>query len=110
MERLTRRLEDGTYASEAAAEELRSALGAYEDFAESLAAELELVRLNLSDLKDAGKSRSATYTMLTGSRFMLEEMQKRLAEPPDEVAARLENMRRLAGSGQEDDGIRDVEE
>ena len=71
------------------------------------AAELELVRLNLQELSKAGKARSATYTMLTGSRFMLEEMQKRLDEPASDVAGRLNALKRQLEP--EDDGFRDVE-
>lgn len=108
MERLTTLSASGEYASGRAQSELLAELGRYEDFAESVEAELELVRLNLGDLKAAGRQRSATYTMLMGSKYMLEEMQKRLAEPPKETAARLENLRRLIDG--DDDGIRDVEE
>ena len=77
MERLTTLSASGEYASERAQSELLAELGRYEDFAESVEAELELVRLNLGDLKAAGRQRSATYTMLMGSKYMLEEMQKR---------------------------------
>ena len=55
----------------------------------------------------AGKARSATYTMLSGSRFLLEEMQKRLDEPGDDVAGRLRALKRQLEP--EDDGFRDVE-
>ena len=88
-------------------QELLAALGKYEDLYESVEAELELVRLNLEELSKAGKARSATYTMLTGSRFMLEEMQKRLNEPAEDIAGRLNALKRQLGP--EDDGFRDVE-
>ena len=55
-----------------------------------------------------GKYRSATYTMLTGSRFMLEEMQKRLNEPAEDIAGRLNALKRQLEP--EDDGFRDVED
>ncbi len=111
MERLTKRLEDGAYsAGEHTAEEVLAALGKYEDLCEGIAAEHELVELNLEDLARAGKLRSATYTMLQGSKFMLEEMQSRIDEPAGEVAARLENLKRLLKEDPEDDGIYDVEE
>ena len=45
--------------------------------------------------------------MLTGSRFMLEEMQKRLNEPAADVAGRLNALKRQLEP--EDDGFRDVE-
>ena len=110
MDRLTRRLPDGAYdPGEHSAEEITAALGQYEDFFESVEAELELIRINLDELKKAAKQRSATYTMLTGSRYMLEEMQKRLAEPAEEVNARLEAMRRLISFDPNDDGIRDAD-
>ena len=41
---------------------------------------------------------------------MLEEMQSRIDEPAGEVAARLENLKRLLKEDPEDDGIYDVEE
>ena len=111
MDRLTRRLESGEYAAGGhSAEEITAALGRYEDFIESVEAELELIGLNLDELRKAGKQRSATYTMLNGSRYMLEEMQKRLSEPAVEVNARLAAMRRLIDYDPNDDGIRDVEE
>ena len=109
MERLTTLSASGEYASERAQGELLAELGRYEDFAESVEAELELVRLNLGDLKSAGRQRSATYTMLMGSKYMLEEMQKRVDEPAAETAGRLENLRRLLSDGG-GDGIRDAEE
>lgn len=75
MERYTKQTPEGGYTAEGlSTEELLAALGKYEDLYESVEAELELVRLNLEELSKAGKARSATYTMLTGSRFMLEEM------------------------------------
>ena len=111
MERLTRRLPDGSYdAGERETGELVSELGKYEDFCESLLAERELVRLNLEELRSAGKNRTATYTTLMGSRYMLDDMLKRLSEPQAEAAARLANMKRLIGRDPDDDGIRDVEE
>lgn len=111
MERLTVRLENGAYgAGSHTADEILDALGKYEDLYESIAAEHELVKLNLDDLYRAGKGRSATYTMLQGSRYMLEEMQKRLDEPSNEVAARLENLKRMISEDPDDDGIHDVEE
>ena len=82
MDRLTQPAPGGGYtAGEHSPEELLAALGKYEDLYESVGAELELVRLNLQELSKAGKARSATYTMLSGSRFLLEEMQKRLMSP-----------------------------
>ena len=57
MERLTTLSASGEYASERAQSELLAELGRYEDFAESVEAELELVRLNLGDLKAAGRQR-----------------------------------------------------
>ena len=111
MERLTKRLENGAYdAGEHTTDEILAALGKYEDLYEGIAAEHELVQLNLADLSRAGRARSATYTMLQGSRYMLEEMQKRIDEPAAEVAGRIENLRRLLGEDPDDDGIRDVEE
>ena len=111
MERYTKQTPEGGYTAEGlSTEELLAALGKYEDLYESVEAELELVRLNLEELSKAGKARSATYTMLTGSRFMLEEMQKRLDEPAGEVAGRLENLRRMIDEDPDDDGIHDVEE
>ena len=111
MERYTKQTPEGGYTAEGlSTEELLAALGKYEDLYESVEAELELVRLNLEELSKAGKARSATYTMLTGSRFMLEEMQSRIDEPAGEVAARLENLKRLLKEDPEDDGIYDVEE
>ena len=109
MDRLTARLESGAYSSGAGQDELLSALGKYEDLVEGIAAELELVQLNLQELKGAGRGRSATYTMLMGSKYMLEEMQKRVDEPAAETAGRLENLRRLLSDGG-GDGIRDAEE
>ncbi len=108
MERLTRLTPEGYTAEGANEAELLAALGKYEDLYESVAAELELVKLNLQELSKAGKARSATYTMLTGSRFMLEEMQKRLDEPAADVAGRLKALRRQLEP--EDDGFRDVED
>lgn len=108
MERLTRPAPEGGYVTESSPEELLAALGKYEDLYESVAAELELVRLNLQELSKAGKARSATYTMLSGSRFLLEEMQKRLDEPADDVAGRLKALKRQLEP--EDDGFRDVED
>lgn len=111
MERLTKRLENGAYdAGEHTAEEILAALGKYEDLYESVAAEHELVRLNMEDLSRAGKARSATYTMLMGSSYLLEEMQKRLDEPAGEVAGRLENLKRMIDEDPDDDSIHDVEE
>ena len=82
MDRLTQPAPGGGYtAGEHSPEELLAALGKYEDLYESVGAELELVRLNLQELSKAGKARSATYTMLSGSRFLLEEMQKRSMSP-----------------------------
>lgn len=108
MDRLTQPAPGGGYtAGEHSPEELLAALGKYEDLYESVGAELELVRLNLQELSKAGKARSATYTMLTGSRFMLEEMQKRLNEPAEEIAGRLNALKRQLEP--EDDGFRDVE-
>ena len=46
------------------------------------------------DLSAAGRARSATYATLAGSRFMLEDMLKRLQEPAEEVSRRLEALRR----------------
>ena len=110
MDRLTKRLEDGTYdAGEHSSEEVLAELGKYEDFMESVESELELINLNLEALRSYGKQRSATYTMLRGSGYMLEEMQKRLAEPAAEVAARLASLKKLI-SENPDDGIHDVEE
>ena len=108
MERYTKQKPEGGYTTEGlSTEELLAALGKYEDLYESVEAELELVRLNLEELSKAGKARSATYTMLTGSRFMLEEMQKRLNEPAEDIAGRLNALKRQLGP--EDDGFRDVE-
>ena len=108
MDRLTQPAPgDGYTAGEHSPEELLAALGKYEDLYESVGAELELVRLNLQELSKAGKARSATYTMLSGSRFLLEEMQKRLDEPGDDVAGRLRALKRQLEP--EDDGFRDVE-
>ena len=95
MERFTYRDENGYWASEKTPEELLAELARYEDFVESIDAELELSRRNLADLKASGRARSATYTMLTGTRFMLEEMQKRIAEPAKDTSARLAYMRKL---------------
>ena len=94
MERYTKLTPEGYTAEGHSTEELLAALGKYEDLYESVAAELELVRLNLQELSKAGKARSATYTMLTGSRFMLEAMQKRLDEPASDVAGRLHALKR----------------
>lgn len=107
MDRLTQPAPGGYTAGEHSPEELLAALGKYEDLYESVGAELELVRLNLQELSKAGKARSATYTMLSGSRFLLEEMQKRLDEPGDDVAGRLRALKRQLEP--EDDGFRDVE-
>ena len=108
MDRLTQPAPGGGYtAGELSPEELLAALGKFEDLYESVGAELELVRLNLQELSKAGKARSATYTMLSGSRFLLEEMQKRLDEPGDDVAGRLRALKRQLEP--EDDGFRDVE-
>ena len=95
MERFTYRDENGSWASEKTPEELLAELARYEDFVESIDAELELSRRNLADLKASGRARSATYTMLTGTRFMLEEMQKRITEPAKDTSARLAYMRKL---------------
>ena len=103
MERYTKLTPEGYTAEGHSTEELLAALGKYEDLYESVAAELELVRLNLQELSKAGKARSATYTMLTGSRFML----KRLDEPASDVAGRLNALKRQLEP--EDDGFRDVE-
>ncbi len=108
MERLTRQTPEGYSAEGRSAQELLEALGKYEDLYESVAAELELVRLNLQELSKAGKARSATFTMLTGSKYLLEEMQKRLDEPAADVAGRLKALRRQLEP--EDDGFRDVED
>ena len=109
MERLTKRLENGGYdAGERTLEEIIAELGKYEDFMESVEAELELVNLNLEALRSYGKQRSATYTMLRGSGYMLEEMQKRIAEPSAEVAARLESLRKMIDEDPDGDGIHDV--
>ena len=60
MERLTKRLEDGAYsAGEHTAEEILTALGKYEDLCEGIAAEHELVALNLEGLARSGKRGSA---------------------------------------------------
>ena len=108
MDRLTQPAPGGGYtAGEHSPEELLAALGKYEDLYESVGAELELVRLNLQELSKAGKARSATYTMLSGSRFLLEEKQKSLDEPGDDVAGRLRALKRQLEP--EDDGFRDVE-
>ncbi len=110
MERLTRKLPDGSYeAAGRGPEEILAALGRFEDQYESLQAELELVKLNMGDLSQMGKARSATYATLAGSRFMLQDMLTRLDEPPQEVARRLEALRREVGQP-EDDGFRDVED
>lgn len=100
MDRLTKRLEGGEYVSEHSDTELLSELGKYEDFFESVEAELELIRLNLETLAASGKQRSATYTMLRGSAYMLEDIQKRLSEPSDDVNKRLALLKRMI----EDDG------
>lgn len=107
MERLTDRLLDGSYGSNAEMSEIINALGRFEDQYESLEAELELVRLNLKDLAGAAKAQSATYVTLQGSRFMLEDMLKRLDEPAEAVAKRLEALRRETS---DEPLIRDVEE
>ena len=107
MERYTKLTPEGYTAEGHSTEELLAALGKYEDLYESVAAELELVRLNLQELSKAGKARSATYTMLTGSRFMLEEMQKRLDEPASDVAGRLTARKRPLERG--DESSRSVE-
>lgn len=110
MERYTKQTPEGGYtAGEHSAEELLAALGKYEDFCESVEAELELVCLNLEELSKAGRVRSATYTMLAGSRFLLEEMQKRLNEPADDIAGRLNALKRQIADP-DDDGFRDVED
>lgn len=109
MERLTERLPGGGYSAESReTAELLEALGRLEDQYESIAAELELVRLNLKDLSQSGRARSATYATLAGSRYMLEDMLKRLDEPPAEVASRLAALRRE--TEEPDDGFRDVED
>ena len=72
-------------------------------------AEKEEINLNLEALRSYGKLRSATYTMLRGSGYMLEEMQKRIAEPSAEVAARLESLRKMIDEDPDGDGIHDVE-
>ena len=109
MERLTTRLDNGGYSAEgrSAAESL-AALGRYEDLHESLYAERELVQLNLDELKKAGRARSATYATLMGSRYMLDDMIKRVGEPSNEIAARLISLKKMIAP--EDDGIHDVEE
>ena len=99
MERLTKRLEGGEYVSERSEAELLAELGRYEDFFESIEAERELIRLNLETLAASGQQRSATYTMLHGSAFMLEDMQKRLGEPSDEVNQRLALLKRMIDDG-----------
>ena len=106
MERYTKLTPEGYTAEGHSTEELLAALGKYEDLYESVAAELELVRLNLQELSKAGKARSATYTMLTGSRFMLEEMQKRLDEPASAGAGGLTAFTRPPAPA--DAGSRDV--
>lgn len=107
MERLTKQTSGGYEAEGAGEAELLAALGKYEDLYESVEAELELVKLNLQELSKAGKARSATFTMLTGSKYLLEEMQKRLNEPPADIAGRLNALKRQLEP--EDDGFRDVE-
>ena len=109
MERFTSQVPGGGYTAQGhSAEELTAELGKYEDLYESIEAELELVRLNLQELVKAGKVRSATYTMLSGSRYMLEEMQNRLNEPPSDIAGRLNALKRQIADP-DDDGFRDVE-
>ena len=107
MERLTKQTPGGYEAEGAGEAELLAALGKYEDLYESVEAELELVKVNLQELSKAGKARSATFTMLTGSKYLLEEMQKRLNEPPADIAGRLNALKRQLEP--EDDGFRDVE-
>lgn len=107
MERYTKQTPEGYTAEGVSEAELLAALGKYEDLYESVEAELELVRLNLQELSKAGKARSATFTMLTGSKYLLEEMQKRLNEPASDIAGRLNALKRQLGP--EDDGFRDVE-
>ena len=95
MDRLTKRLPGGGYAAEGRGEaELTEALGRFEDQYESIELELKLVKQNLQDLAGAGKARSATYATLAGSRFMLEDMLKRIEEPSEDVTRRLEALRR----------------
>ena len=48
--------------------------------------------------------------MLRGYGYMLEEMQKRIAEPSAEVAARLESLSKMIDEDPDGDGIHDVEE
>lgn len=108
MERYTKQTPEGGYTAEGlSTEELLAALGKYEDLYESVEAELELVRAEPGGALQGRQGRSATYTMLTGSRFMLEEMQKRLNEPAEDIAGRLNALKRQLGP--EDDGFRDVE-
>ncbi|MEE0698842.1 MAG: hypothetical protein U0M53_11370, partial [Oscillospiraceae bacterium] len=61
MERYTKLTPEGYTAEGHSTEELLAALGKYEDLYESVAAELELVRLNLQELSKAGKARSDLY-------------------------------------------------
>lgn len=112
MDRLTTRLPDGAYAADGHdTAEVLAALGKFEDLYESVAAESELVRLNMEALSAAGQAGSATCAMLMGSRYLLEEMQSRLDEPAGDVAGRLAALRRQleAPGTPEDDGFRDAE-
>ena len=89
MERLTKRLPGGGCSAEGRGEaELMEALARFEDQYESIELELKLVKQNLQDLAGAGKARSATYATLAGSRFMLEDMLKRIEEPSEDVTRR----------------------
>ncbi|MEG1633176.1 MAG: hypothetical protein RR314_03890 [Oscillospiraceae bacterium] len=112
MERLTKKLPEGGYDANGHGDgELLAALGKLEDLYESVVAEHELIRLNMRDLSKLGKASTATYTMLMGSRYLLEELQKRMDETPADTEGRLAQLKKLIANpdAPADDGYKDVE-
>ena len=62
------------------AQDMAEKLERYECFARGLRDELATTDQKLQTLKAQGKTKTATYRQLFGSRFMLEEMVSRLDE------------------------------
>ncbi len=113
MDRFTQRIEGGGYAAAEGRElcELVDELGRYEDIVGSLIAELRVTVNNMEALSSVGKQRSADYTVLLGTRCMLEDMLTRLEDSGDEAQARARALRVLVkpDKAADDDGYRDVE-